>query len=314
MTETILVVDDDPDNRELLGGMLTRAAYRVECADGGAATLTRAAEAPPDLILLDLMMPGMNGLDVCQRLKASAATETIPLIVVAAYGEMARKEAALTNGADDFVTKPVDAEDLCARVGAMLKVRRIRRALDRTLAYLHELEAARHVQRQEALARLLHGVPPAAAPPPAAPPVLLVDDDALTRSFFGDLLAEHGFQVFAAGTGAEALDQVRYQPVEAVILDIVMPGMSGLEVLERLHAEDPDLPVVMLTAETRSRSVLTALKLGAFDFIVKGLEHDLVVLAVHRAVRHRRDSLNKQGEIARLRTRIADLEDNRSAK
>jgi FixJ family two-component response regulator len=99
-----------------------------------------------------------------------------------------------------------------------------------------------------------------------------------------------------------------------VILDIVMPGMSGLEVLERLHAEDPDFPVIMLTAETRSRSVLTAPKLGAFDFMVKGLEHDLVVQAVHRAIRHRRDTLDKESEIGRLRTRIADLEDGRSPR
>ena len=308
MAETILVVDDEADNRELLEGILAEDGYEVALAPDGATALARAAAEPPDLILLDLRMPGMNGLEVCEQLKRDPTTQAVPVIVVTAYGEVTHKEAALTRGADDFVTKPVNPEDLRARVGAMLKVRRIRGELDRTLAYLHELEAARHAQRREALARMLAGEPPKPPEPLAAPAILLVDDEALTRNFYGDLLGEHGFRVFAAGTGAEALDQLRYHPVEAVVLDIVMPGMSGLEVLECLHAEDPDLPVIMLTSDTRSQSVITALKLGAFDFIVKGLEHELVVLAVHRAVRHRRDILDRQQENERLRARIAELE------
>jgi len=308
MPETILVVDDEAAGRELLEAILTGAGYRVEQADGGAAALARAGVAPPDLILLDLMMPGMGGFEVCRRLKQNPATTALPIIVVTAFGEVTHKEAALTSGADDFVTKPVDPEDLRARVAAMLKVRRIRQDLDRTLAYLHELEAARHAQRRQALARVVPGARLGIPQPLTAPPILLVEDEPVTRSLYGDLLAEHGFQVFAAATGAEALDQVRHHPVEAVVLDIVMPGMSGLEVLERLHAEDPDLPVIILTADTRSQSILAALKLGAFDFIVKGLEHDVVILAVHQAVRHRRDILDKQREIERLRTRIAELE------
>jgi DNA-binding response OmpR family regulator len=312
MPETVLIVDDDADTRELLEAILAEEGYRVEQADSGAAALARAGGAALDLILLDLRMPGISGLEVCRRLKQDPATSAVPIIVVTALGEMTHKEAALTSGADDFVTKPVETEDLRARVGAMLKVRRIRQDLDRTLAYLHELEAARHARRREALATLVGGTQAGPPPPADAPPILLVDDEALTRNFYGDLLAEHGFQVLAVGTGAEASDQALWHSVEAVILDIMMPGMSGLEALERLHAQDPDLPVIMLTADTRSQSIIAALKLGAFDFILKGLEPDLVVMALHRAVRHRRESLEKQAEIARLRNRIAELEGGRT--
>jgi len=91
---------------------------------------------------------------------------------------------------------------------------------------------------------------------------------------------------------------------------VMMPGMSGLEVLAQLHGRDPDLPVIMLTAHANSRNAIAALKLGAFDFIVKGLEHELVALAVHRAIRHRRDTLNRKRENERLRARIAELEGN----
>ncbi len=306
MGETILVVDDEAANRELLEAVLTEAGYRVEQADGGAAALVKATAAPPDLILLDLMMPGMNGFEVCQRLKQDPATEAVPVIVVTVLGQIPAKEAALTSGADDFVTKPIHPEDLRARVSAMLKVRRIRQDLDRTLAYLHELDALRHAQRHEALAGATAGGAPKS--PLSRLPVLLADDEGLTRAFYGELLTEHGFHVLAARDGVEALELVRRHPIEVAILDIIMPGMSGLEVLERLHAQDPDLPVIVLTAYAGSRNAIAALKLGAFDFLIKGLEHNLVVLAVHRAVRHRREALSKQREIERLRVRVAELE------
>ncbi len=307
MGETILIVDDEAANRELLEAILTEAGYRVELADGGAEALTRASAAPPDLILLDLMMPGMNGFEVCQRLKRDPTTGGVPIIVVTALGQIPAKEAALTSGADDFITKPIYPEDLRARVSAMLKVRRIRQDLDRTLAYLHELDALRHTKRHEALAGATTG---GALKSPPSPPVLLADDEALTRAFYGDLLTEHGFHVVAARDGVEALELAHRHPIEVAILDIMMPGMSGLEVLEHLHAQDPDLPVIVLTAYAGSRNAIAALKLGAFDFLVKGLEHDLVVLAVHRAVRHRREALSKQREIERLRCRVVELEGN----
>lgn len=308
MPETILIVDDEAANRELMEAVLSEAGYRVAQAEAGPAALAQATAAAPDLVLLDLMMPGMNGFEVCQRLKHDPATASVPVIVVTALGQIRSKEAALTSGADDFLTKPVGIEDLLARVRAMLKVRRIRQDLDRTLAYLHELDAARHAQRRESLASVVAGSPPPPHPAPTAPPILLVDDELLTRDFYSDFLSEHGFQVLAARDGVEGLDLARQHPLEAVILDIMMPGMSGLEVLERLHAQDPDLPVIMLTAHPSSQNAIAALKLGAFDFIVKGLSHELVLLAVHRAVRHQREILAKREEVAQLQSHIAALE------
>lgn len=312
MAERILVVDDEEVNRDLMEAILVGDGYEIVLAANGPAALAEAAKTLPDLILLDLMMPGMSGFETCERLKQDPATAGVPVLVVTALGQISNKEAALTRGADDFVMKPVQAEDVRARVRAMLKVRQIRRELDRTLAYLHELEAARHAQRREVLTQVTSEVPPQPVQEAGPIPVLVVDDDTLTREFYGDLLVEHGFRVFAAATGAEGLELARRHPVEAALLDIVLPGMSGLEVLERLQAQAADLPVIMLTAHATSQNAIGALKLGAFDFIVKGLDHDLVVLAVHRAVRHRRDTLNRRRETARLQGRIAELEGGRA--
>ncbi len=309
MVETILIVDDETGNRELLEAILTEAGYQVVEAATGAEALAQATAAPPDLILLDLMLPGMSGFEVCERLKQEPTTGAVPIIVVTALGQVRTKEHALTSGADDFVRKPVEPEDLRTRVAAMLKVRSIRQELDRTLAYLHELEAARHAQRRAAVSSV---VAKGAAPPEAASqdlPVLLVDDEALTRQFYGDMLADHGFRVLAASDGAEALALASHTPIEAVLLDLMMPGMSGLEVLGRLKAQDPDLPVIVLTAHASAPNAITALKLGAFDFIIKGLAPDLVVLAVHRAVRHRRNTVTTRRETEWLRARIAEMEE-----
>ncbi len=308
VAETILIVDDDAADRALLEEILTGAGYQVQQAAGGEMALTKATVAPPDLILLDLLMPGMDGLEACRRLKEHPATSAVPVIVVTALGQVTAKEASLTTGADDFVTKPVRPDDLRARVQAMLKVRRIPQEIDRTLAYLHELAAARDAQRLAALPT----VDGRASPKPPARltvlPILLADDEAFTREFYGGLLTEHGFRVLAASDGVAALALARQHSVEVAILDLMMPGMSGLEVLERLHAGHPDLPVIVLTAHATSRNAIAALKLGAFDFIVKGLDHDLVVMALHRAIRHRREALARNQEIERLRLRVASLE------
>ncbi len=307
MAERILVVDDEEVNLELLEAILISEGYAVTCVGDGPRALATIKAQPPDLILLDLMMPGMSGLEVCRVLKEDPETAAIPVIVVTAMGQIATKEAALTTGADDFVAKPVRSDDLCARVSAMLKVRRIRAELDRTLAYVHELEAARHVRRRDALVMLGGGVA-ARQLLPTPMRILLVDDEALTRDFYGDLLAERGFELYAATSGEEGLEILQRQEVDALVLDIVMPGMSGLEMLERVRQKDPDLPVIILTGHVSSQNAIAALKLGAYDFIVKGLDHNLVVLAVHRAVRHRRETRKKREEMEALTARLAELE------
>jgi two-component system, cell cycle response regulator len=300
VTERILVVDDEPVNRELLDVILTEAGYEVLFACDGPAALEVAESQRPDLILLDLLMPGLSGLEVCQRLKQAPATARIPVIVVTAVGQLATKEAVLTHGADDFVTKPFRPDDLRARVQAMLAVQPIGQELDRALAYLRELEGARRGQAASAPSGTPDGPGRGRGEGSARSLILLVDDDALMREFYGDLFTEQGFQVRTAGTGREGLSVVTSQPVEAVILDIVMPEMSGLELLETLRGRDADLPVIMLTAHATSQNAITALKLGAFDFIVKGQDPSLILLTVHRAVRHRRNALQQRAEIARL--------------
>jgi signal transduction histidine kinase len=124
----ILVVDDDPALRETLVDILTVAGHEVEQAADGPSALAASAAYAPDCILLDIMMPGMSGLDVCRRLRADSRNDDLPILLVTALSESRDKVAGLEAGADDYVSKPFDMAELLARVKAVLRQRDLMRA------------------------------------------------------------------------------------------------------------------------------------------------------------------------------------------
>jgi DNA-binding response OmpR family regulator len=117
----ILVVEDDPDIADLIRHYLEKSGHAVQLLGSGAAVLPRVRGERPDLIVLDLMLPGLDGLMVCQALRADPLTAAIPIIMVTARGEEADRIAGLELGADDYVTKPFSAKELAARVSALLR-------------------------------------------------------------------------------------------------------------------------------------------------------------------------------------------------
>jgi DNA-binding response OmpR family regulator len=117
----ILIVEDERDIAELIAHALHKAGHRTEHVASGTAALPRARDAAPDLIVLDLMLPGMDGLMVCQALRADRETASIPIIMLTARGEESDRVAGLELGADDYVTKPFSPRELAARVAALLR-------------------------------------------------------------------------------------------------------------------------------------------------------------------------------------------------
>jgi len=118
---TVVVIEDDPDILELIEYNLRREGFRVATAAGGRSGLAAIAREKPDLVLLDLLLPGLNGLDVCRRLRADAATRDLPVIMVTARGEESDVVLGLGVGADDYVHKPFSPRELVARVRAVLR-------------------------------------------------------------------------------------------------------------------------------------------------------------------------------------------------
>lgn len=117
----VLVVEDDPDIRELIAHTLRRAGHQVDQLAHGGEAPRRVRETSPELVVLDVMLPGLDGLMVCQALRADPLTAGIPIIMLTARGEEADRVTGLELGADDYVTKPFSPRELGARVGALLR-------------------------------------------------------------------------------------------------------------------------------------------------------------------------------------------------
>jgi two-component system alkaline phosphatase synthesis response regulator PhoP len=137
--ETILVVEDEEDIQELITYNLTKEGYRVIAVGSGEDAVAATAKEPPDLILLDLMLPGTDGLEVCRMLKGDAATRDIPVVMVTAKGEEADVVVGLELGADDYITKPFSPKVMIARVRAVLRRGRIRSDDDSADIKIHDL-------------------------------------------------------------------------------------------------------------------------------------------------------------------------------
>jgi phosphate regulon transcriptional regulator PhoB len=121
MPSRVLIVEDESDIRELVLHHLKREGYLVSAAASGEEALRQVRTAPPDLVLLDLMMPAMNGLEVCRRLRQDPATAALPVVMLTAKGDEVDRVLGLEIGADDYVVKPFSPKELLARVRAVLR-------------------------------------------------------------------------------------------------------------------------------------------------------------------------------------------------
>jgi PAS domain S-box-containing protein len=248
--ESILVVDDSEASLKLARVLLQHAGFEVRTAADAEEALRALSTFKPRLILTDIRLPGMDGLDLVRRLRADMATRDIVILGLSASVSKADEEAALAAGCDGYVTKPID-------VGTLSKV----------------------------IAGYLSGRPAASSSSPGKPastaPVLLVEDNAVTRKMMRLALAAEGYSVIEAADGQTALHLVAEQEPAMVLLDCKLPDMDGFEVARRIHALAPSLPVVAVTgwAHADEARVLTA---GFLDVLLKPVDSSRLVEIVAR--------------------------------
>jgi putative two-component system response regulator len=139
MAARVLIVDDVPANRQLLADLLRRQGYDLDTAATGDDALAAVQQNPPDVILLDVMLPGISGFDVCQRLKSDPATRLIPVVLVTSLSEREDKIRGINAGADDFLTKSVNPHELVARVRSLVRLKRFTDELESADAVIMSL-------------------------------------------------------------------------------------------------------------------------------------------------------------------------------
>jgi diguanylate cyclase (GGDEF)-like protein/PAS domain S-box-containing protein len=249
----ILIVDDVNENLHLLMNIL-RKEYAIVAATSGEKALELAQRQPqPDLILLDVKMPGMDGYSVLVRLKTNPATADIPVIFVTALSEASDEAQGLTLGVADYITKPVNPDLLHQRVRTQLELRRHRR-------YPIAFDGVERAGRER------------------LDSVLVVDD--VPENIHGLLEALKGdYRIMVANSGARAIEMVQGEtPPDLVLLDIVMPGMDGYEVCRRIKATPTGnrIPVIFVTVVDATQQKVKGFDLGAADYITKPFDIDEV--------------------------------------
>jgi PleD family two-component response regulator len=136
----ILIADDNPQGAQLLEAHLESGPYELRTAYDGEQTLEQVAQWKPDLILLDVMMPKISGFEVCKRLRADPATQDVAVLMITALDQPSDIERAVDAGTDDFLSKPINRNELILRVRSLLRARQYKRELDRALAYIEAVE------------------------------------------------------------------------------------------------------------------------------------------------------------------------------
>lgn len=183
MPETILIVDDTPANLGVLVETLGGAGYRLMVAEDGEEALAQTTQTQPDLILLDVMMPGIDGFETCRRLKSQPKTREIPVLFMTALHETADKVKAFASGGVDYITKPIEHEEALARVRTHLTLHRLRRELGEQLALKERfMRMAGHDLRNPLFLILMAGDLARRQPATAGSPALAKALDNITES------------------------------------------------------------------------------------------------------------------------------------
>jgi two-component system cell cycle response regulator len=287
MTARVLVVDDIPANVKLLEARLSAEYFDVLTACSGAEALDICARERVDVVLLDVMMPGMDGFEVCRRLKSSPITQHVPVVMVTALDQPSDKIQGLEAGADDFLTKPVDDIALITRVRNLARLK----TLNDEMLMRAETSERMGLPSTELLAEMLQI---------GRGRILLVDDHASSAARIVEALAG-GHDTVVEGDPQAALMLAAEQSFDLVIVSLSLAAADGLRLCSQLRSLDRTrhLPIIMLVEPADEARLLRGLDLGVNDYLVRPIERHEMLARVRTQIRRKRHSEH-------LRTRLVE--------
>jgi two-component system cell cycle response regulator len=277
MTARILVIDDTPTNVKLLEAKLQAEYFDVISAHDGPTGLALAKKEAPDLILLDVMMPGMDGFEVARQLRADAKTRFIPVVMITALTDRSDRVRGLEAGADDFLSKPVNDLALFARVRSLTRMKvmldelRIRQAASEDLG--GAIEADFEQVTGDALGK-----------------VLLVESIDFTAEKIVTCLEAAGHEAVRFSHGEPALAHVREMNPDLVIVGLYLDGEDGLRLCSQFRSMEAtrNTPILLILDEGDLKPLAKGLDLGVTDYLVKPIDRNELLARVKTQIRHRR--------------------------
>jgi two-component system, NtrC family, sensor kinase len=255
----VLVIDDSITFREVLGTFLRELGYDVVLASSGEEGLRRAADVRPDAIVVDGVMPDLDGTAVIRRIRLDSGLQTIPCLLLTASEEGASEILALDSGADAYVRKGDGNDIVAARLQAMLRVTEESRERD----YAPSLLAPKRV--------------------------LAVDDSVTYLEELSAQLSSDGYEIIKARSGKEALALLAVEQVDAILLDLLMPDLSGTETCKQIKASPGlrNVPLIMLTALAEAHAMIEGINAGADDYVAKTGDFDVLKARLRAQVRRK---------------------------
>lgn len=259
MTARILIVDDVPANTRLLEAKLTAEYYQIATAQDGWEAIRLARAWQPDLVLLDIMMPELDGYEACRRLKADPATQHIPVVMVTALGDSAERLRGLEAGADDFLTKPVEYDTLFARTRSLVRLKRM----------LDELRLRGETARALGLTNEAPSIPSV-----SGARALVVDDWDLGGQTIQDALAREGIVPGRAVSEADAMALTAAIPFDLIVLSLAMTADDPLRLASRLRAADitHNIPLLLIAEPEQRDQIVRGFDLGANDWLLRPVD------------------------------------------
>jgi two-component system cell cycle response regulator len=275
MTARVLVVDDILSNVKLLEAKLTAEYFEVITAFNGLECLARMDEGAPDIVLLDVMMPGMDGFEVCRRIKSNPKTAHVPVVMVTALDQPSDRVAGLDAGADDFLTKPVDDSALFARVRSLVRLKmmtdelRMRESTGQGMGLIDPAETL--------IENNLSGR------------ILVIEDRAESVAWFASAL-KPTHEVSAADTFEEALVRVKGGDYDLIVVSLGMRGFDGLRLCSQLRSlpEGRHVPILVVVSDGDRRKLTQALEMGVNDYLTRPVDKNELVARVRTQLRKKR--------------------------
>jgi two-component system cell cycle response regulator len=286
MTARILVVDDVPANLRLLEAKLMADYYEVLLAASGPQALEMAFTQMPDIVLLDVMMPEMDGYEVCRRLKSDPATRHIPVVMVTALTDASERVRGLDAGADDFLSKPVDDATLAARLRALLRIKQVQDAWR---------------LRAETARQLGLGAPPEPPIDVRGAAALIFASDRVEALDIQRMLAAEGIRAGVAHQADEAWGRLVEAPHDLAVLSLPEDGAEALRLASRLRANAAtrDLPLLLVADPAQRALVLRGFDIGANDHALRPLDPQELRARARNQIRRKRMQDQLRSELDR---------------